>query len=250
MPEGGDLRFTLSPLTLVEGEPTPCVEMTPGEWVRLTVSDTGSGIQPEALPHVFEPFFTTKSPAKASGLGLAQVYGIIQQHHGHIDVTSSSEGGTTFTIFLPLLAAPPSSEALLDESAANRGQGELILVVEDNEATRASVSEILANLGYRVLQASEGKEALEVFAQQAGKIDLILSDLVMPGMGGSELVRHLAAAAPQQRVLLMTGYPLGSTRELLESGTVHWLQKPLTGAKLARAVREALTTERGQPAPA
>ncbi len=250
MPAGGDLRFTLSPLTLVEGEPTPCVEMTPGEWVRLTVSDTGSGIQPEALPHVFEPFFTTKSPAKASGLGLAQVYGIIQQHHGHIDVTSSMEGGTTFSIFLPVLAAPPSSGALLETSEANRGQGELILVVEDNDATRASVSEILTNLGYRVLQASEGKEALEVFAQQAGKIDLILSDLVMPGMGGSELVRALTAAAPQQRILLMTGYPLGSTRELLESGTVHWLQKPLTGAKLARAVREALTTERGQPAPA
>jgi CheY-like chemotaxis protein len=223
--------------------------MTSGEWVRLTVSDTGSGIQPEALPHVFEPFFTTKSPARASGLGLAQVYGIIQQHHGHIDVTSSSEGGTTFTIFLPVLAAPPGGGGPPEMSDANRGQGELILVVEDNEATRASVSEILTNLGYRVLQASEGKEALEVFAQQAGSIDLILSDLVMPGMGGSELVRHLAAVAPQQRVLLMTGYPLGSTRELLESGTVHWLQKPLTGAKLARAVREALTTERGQPAP-
>jgi CheY-like chemotaxis protein len=214
------------------------------------VSDTGSGILPEALPHIFEPFFTTKSPARASGLGLAQVYGIIQQHHGHIDVTSSREGGTTFAIFLPVLAAPESSEALLEESEANRGQGEWILVVEDNDATRASVSEILTNLGYRVLQASEGKEALEVFAQQAGKIDLILSDLVMPGMGGSELVRHLKAVAPEQRVLLMTGYPLGSTRELLESGTVHWLQKPLSGSKLARAVREALAAERGRPAPA
>jgi signal transduction histidine kinase/ActR/RegA family two-component response regulator len=250
MAEGGELRFTLSPLSLKEGEPTPCVEMAPGEWVRLTVSDTGSGIQPEALPHIFEPFFTTKSPARASGLGLAQVYGIIQQHHGHIDVTSSREGGTTFAIFLPVLAAPESSEALLEESEANRGQGEWILVVEDNDATRASVSEILTNLGYRVLQASEGKEALEVFAQQAGKIDLILSDLVMPGMGGSELVRHLKAVAPEQRVLLMTGYPLGSTRELLESGTVHWLQKPLSGSKLARAVREALAAERGRPAPA
>jgi len=250
MPDGGELRFTLSSLTLNAGEPTPCVDMTPGDWVRMTVSDTGSGIQPEALPHIFEPFFTTKSPAKASGLGLAQVYGIIQQHHGHIDVTSSKDGGTTFSIFLPLLAAPPIRGTTPEVSDANRGQGELILVVEDNEATRASVSEILANLGYHVLQAAEGKEALEIYARQAGKIDLILSDLVMPGMGGSELVRQIKAAAPQQRILLMTGYPLGSTRELLESGTVHWLQKPLSGAKLARAVHEALTTERGQPAPA
>ena len=243
MPDGGELRFSLSPLVLREGELAPCVGMNPGEWTRLTVTDTGSGIKPEVLPHIFEPFFTTKSPATASGLGLAQVYGIIQQHLGHIDVASSKDGGTTFNIYLPSQVAPLAPAPGPERTELNRGRGETILVVEDNEATRASVCEILASLGYRVLQASEGKEAMQVFAREAGKIDLILSDLVMPGMGGSELVRQLKITAPEQRVLLMTGYPLGSTRELLESGTVHWLQKPLSGAKLARAVREALSGE-------
>ena len=115
------------------------------------------------------------------------------------------------------------------------------MVVEDNDATRASVCEILKALGYQVLEASDGQQALAVHARDAERIDLVLSDLVMPVMGGSDLVRALQATAPEQRFLLMTGYPLGHTRELLESGQVQWLQKPLSRAKLARAVRKALS---------
>ncbi len=240
MPDGGELRFTLSPFTLREGEPAPCVDMGLGAWIRMTVTDSGPGIKPDVMPHIFEPFFTTKSPAQASGLGLAQVYGIVQQHHGHIDVVSPKDGGTTFSVYWPAHAAAVAPVVPAEDDDAGRGSGETILVVEDNEATRASVSEILIALGYRVLQASDGRQALEVHAREAGRIDLVLSDLVMPGMGGSELVRALEAKAPEQRILLMTGYPLGGTRELLESGKVHWLQKPLTMTKLARAVREAL----------
>jgi two-component system cell cycle sensor histidine kinase/response regulator CckA len=246
MPDGGELRFTLSPFTLREGEPAPCVDMGLGAWIRMTVTDSGPGIKPDVMPHIFEPFFTTKSPAQASGLGLAQVYGIVQQHHGHIDVVSPKDGGTTFSLYWPAHAAAVAPVVPAEEADAGRGSGETILVVEDNEATRASVSEILISLGYRVLQASDGRQALEVHAREAGQIDLVLSDLVMPGMGGSELVRALEAKAPELRILLMTGYPLGGTRELLESGTVHWLQKPLTMTKLARAVREALGDEPAQ----
>ncbi len=246
MPDGGELRFTLSPFTLREGEAPPCVDMGPGAWIRMMVTDSGSGIKPDVLPHIFEPFFTTKSPAQASGLGLAQVYGIVQQHHGHIDVVSPRDAGTTFSLYFPVHAAPVVSAAPVEENGADRGKGETILVVEDNDATRSSVSEILSSLGYRVLQASDGRHALEVYANESGRIDLVLSDLVMPGMGGSELVRTLEVTAPQQRFLLMTGYPLGSTRELLESGKVHWLQKPLSKAKLVRAIREALGDEPAQ----
>jgi signal transduction histidine kinase/ActR/RegA family two-component response regulator len=243
MPDGGDLRFTLSSLELREGEPLPMPDMEPGAWVRMTVADTGTGIKPEVMPHIFEPFFTTKSPAHASGLGLAQVYGIVQQHRGHIGVTSPLGKGTTFNIYFPAHSAPVVEMPSAEEPDVVRGNGETILVVEDNDATRASVCEILKTLGYEVLEASDGQQALAVYAREAEHIDLVLSDLVMPVMGGSDLVRALQATAPKQRFLLMTGYPLGNTRELLESGQVQWLQKPLSRAKLARAVRAALGGE-------
>jgi signal transduction histidine kinase/ActR/RegA family two-component response regulator len=243
MPDGGDLRFTLSQLTLQEGDKPPTPDMAPGAWIRMSAADTGMGIKPEVMPHIFEPFFTTKSPAHASGLGLSQVYGIVQQHHGHIGVTSPLNGGTTFNLYFPVHSVPVVEAPPADEPDITRGNGETILVVEDNDATRASVCEILNSLGYRILEASDGKQALEVYAREAERIDLVLSDLVMPVMGGSDLVRTLESTTPQQRFLLMTGYPLGKTRELLESGKVQWLQKPLSKAKLARAVRKALGDE-------
>ena len=243
MPEGGDLRFTLSQLTLREGDAPPTPDMGPGVWIRMSVADTGTGIKPEVMPHIFEPFFTTKSPAHASGLGLSQVYGIVQQHRGHIGVTSPLGGGTTFNLYFPAHSVPVAEAAPAEDPDIERGSGETILVVEDNDATRASVCEILKALGYQVLEASDGQQALAAYARDAERIDLVLSDLVMPVMGGSDLVRALQATAREQRFLLMTGYPLGHTRELLESGQVQWLQKPLSRAKLARAVRKALSDE-------
>ncbi|MCX6070190.1 MAG: GAF domain-containing protein [Chloroflexi bacterium] len=243
MPDGGDLRFTLSDLMLQEGDTPPTPDMGPGAWVRMSVADTGTGIKPEVMPHIFEPFFTTKSPAHASGLGLSQVYGIVQQHHGHIGVTSPLNGGTTFNVYFPAHSVPVVETTPAEEPDVVRGNGETVLVVEDNDATRASVCEILKALGYQVLEASDGQQALAVYARDAERIDLVLSDLVMPVMGGSDLVRALQATAPEQRFLLMTGYPLGNTRELLESGQVQWMQKPLSRTKLARAVRKALGPE-------
>jgi CheY-like chemotaxis protein len=247
MPDGGELRFTLSPLTVKDGEAPPMPDMAAGAWIRMSVADTGTGIKPEVMPHIFEPFFTTKSPAHASGLGLSQVYGIVQQHRGHIGVTSPLGQGTTFHLYFPAHSVPAEEARPIEEPEQLRGSGETILVVEDNEATRASVREILTALGYRVVEACDGQQALEAYAREAEGIDLVLSDLVMPVMGGSDLVRALQATAPEQRFLLMTGYPLGSTRELLESGQVQWLQKPLSKAKLARAVRKALGGKSAEP---
>jgi signal transduction histidine kinase/ActR/RegA family two-component response regulator/HAMP domain-containing protein len=247
MPDGGDLRYTLSHVEVHEGAAPPLPEMAPGSWIRMSVADTGTGIKPEVMPHIFEPFFTTKSPAHASGLGLSQVYGIIQQHRGHIGVTSPLGEGTTFHLYFPAHSVPVAEQPPQEETELVRGNGETILVVEDNDATRASVCEILTALGYRVVEAADGKQAMEAYVSQAKHIDLVLSDLVMPVMGGSDLVRALQATAPEQRFLLMTGYPLGSTRELLESGQVQWLQKPLSRAKLARAVRQALGDKSAAP---
>jgi signal transduction histidine kinase len=235
MPDGGDLRFTLSLFQLREGEAPPSVDMEPGEWIRMTVTDSGPGIKPDVMPHIFEPFFTTKSPAQASGLGLAQVYGIVQQHHGHIDVVSPKDGGTIFSLYWPAHAAAVAPVVPAEDDDAGRGSGETILVVEDNEATRDSVSEILTALGYRVLQASDGRQALEVHDREAGRIDLVLSDLVMPGMGSTNWCelsrrRHRATHPADDRL------PAGAR---VVQSPAPCTGKPLTMTKLARAV-EAL----------
>jgi two-component system cell cycle sensor histidine kinase/response regulator CckA len=242
MPGGGKLRFELSQMRAEPGQSLPFSDMAAGEWLVAKVVDTGTGISPDFLPHIFEPFFTTKPQGEGTGLGLSQVFGIVKQHGGFIDVGSRMGEGTTFTIYLPALTRQEAIVAEAQVTGAPRGNGETILVVEDNASTRAAVSEILESLNYHTLQAADGEEALAVFEQHADRIDLVVSDLVMPEMGGQALYGALRRRRPDLKLILMTGYPLGgSTRELLDDQEVSWLQKPLTTLGLAEAVHRTLT---------
>ncbi len=241
MPEGGELLFELSRLLVETSEPPPFRDMAPGAWLQLRVSDTGEGIEPYVLPHIFEPFFTTKSPGEGSGLGLAQVYGIVKQHDGYIDVKSEVGEGTTFMIYLPAIEVPEWSSVEALSLTLIDGQGETIMVVEDNVATQIAVREILETLNYRVLSASDGKEALEIIENFDGAIDLVLSDMVMPIMGGVELYQELIERGLATKMVLMSGYPLGAgTRELLDQKGVTWLQKPMRSDTLAQLIREVI----------
>ncbi len=256
MPDGGTLTLLLERWIPRSGDRLPFPRMPRRPWIRIGVRDTGTGIPAEVLPHIFEPFFTTKPPGVGTGLGLAQVYGIVKQHRGYIDVETWPGKGTVFWIYLPALEmevreVPQGAEAALPRRA---GVGRTILLVEDEPAVLEVVRLMLERLGYRVLTARNGEEALQVYQAHAGEVDLVLTDLVMPGMGGRELLRALRERDPQVRGVVMTGYPLGETPEgLKEEGIVAWVQKPLDQEKLALLLEEVLGSgperEGRRPAP-
>jgi len=249
MPEGGNLRFELERIQVQAGESPPLPEMEAGEWVQVTLSDTGTGIPPDVLPHIFDPFFTTKAPGKGSGLGLAQVHGIVKQHEGEIDVESQVGQGTTFTIYLPALPVHPVEAVTLELPALAKGQGETVLVVEDDASTRKALVDSLELLNYRGLEAADGREALAVLEQpppQAGGgkregIALVLSDVVMPGMGGVALLHALRQRGLTMPVVMLTGHPLERELESLRAqGMSDWLPKPPSLEQLAKVVARAL----------
>ncbi|HET91815.1 MAG TPA: response regulator [Chloroflexi bacterium] len=241
MPHGGVLRLGLERVTVERDSSPPLPELNMGEWVRLTVSDTGTGISPDALPHIFEPFFTTKSPGEGSGLGLAQVHGIVGQHGGQIGVETQVGEGTTFSIYLPTLAAHPPELLRGDVSITPQGHGEVVLVVEDNAALRTALVVSLEQWNYQALEAANGQEALALMAQQAEQIALVVSDVVMPGLGGIALFHTLRERGWQTPVILLTGHPMDKELdELRAHGLIAWLLKPPSLERLARAVADAL----------
>ena len=247
MPNGGELLISVA---RISGQQINCVDCGPvfgGEWVEIAVADTGYGIPPEALPHIFEPFFTTRAPL-GHGLGLAQVYGIVNQHNGHIAVETHAGEGTTFRLYWPALqtmASPPPDPL---SSAITRGEGETILVVEDDATVRAALRDALNVLGYRVLEAADGEEALTLHTAHAGDVALVLSDWVMPAMDGLELVRALQERAPALKVLMLTGHPLSQeTRETVPPNVVGWTLKPPKLEQLARDLSQALAGRGNNP---
>jgi signal transduction histidine kinase/ActR/RegA family two-component response regulator len=235
-PAGGELRFRLFRPRPHQGHPTPVSVDDQTPWLVLEVTDTGSGISPTVMNRIFEPFFTTKDVGQGTGLGLAQVYGIVKQHGGDIEVRSQVGHGTTFSLYFPLLELVESEEAAPAPSLP-RGNGETLLLVEDEEIVRRSVHHMLQYLGYQVLEASNGEEALRVYEQHQQEIAGIITDLVMPLMGGEELYQTLIARGCRRPVLILTGYPLLNTgQSLLQQEAVAWLPKPPSLPQLARAV--------------
>ncbi len=240
MPEGGGLRVRLSHLRLGPGQQPPLPEMEAGDWVVWAVSDTGAGMSPEVIRHIYEPFFTTKPPGQGTGLGLAQVYGIVKQHGGHIDVKSRVGEGTAFTIYLPRIVEAEAPVRQLDVDIP-KGQGETILVVEDQAEVLRLVGAILERLNYRALTASNGQEALAVYDAHGNEIALVLTDVVMPNVGGLELIRAVRKKDPEARIVAMTGYPPDELKRAFPSMDIFgWLEKPLSLDRVAQVVSEAL----------
>ncbi len=233
MPRGGQLTITTD---LVEVEQEDSRE----SWVRLRVCDTGCGMPVAVKARIFEPFYTTKEVGKGTGLGLATVFGIVQQHAGFIDVDSAEGQGTVFTILFPPTAKPAESKpALRNEQALRRGRGQTILLVEDEPILRELAHAILKDAGYNVLDAEASHAAFEVWSEHAQKIDLLLTDMVLPGgMSGRELALELQQRKPGLKVIYCTGY----SQEMLESQDepIHFLQKPYPPETLMRAVHSCL----------
>jgi two-component system cell cycle sensor histidine kinase/response regulator CckA len=248
MPHGGRLRLATEVRDLVAGERWGGEEIPPGMYMALTVEDTGVGMPPEVLTRAFEPFFTTKGRDKGTGLGLSTVYGIVRQSGGGLKVESEPGRGTTFTVLLPRSEAAeacgPAVQTVVASPAVEPerpGGSEVILVVEDEDNIREPITEILESRGYTVFAARDAVEAMAVCERQPEHIDLLISDMIMPGMNGSQLAESLQRSRPDLRVLYISGYPEGSIGwdGALNPGQ-SFLQKPFPPAMLLATVRSVL----------
>jgi PAS domain S-box-containing protein len=245
MPKGGTLRIRLEQIALASDAPPILPGMDAGVWVKLSVADSGTGIAPEVLPHIFEPFFTTKGPGGGSGLGLPQVYGIVKKHAGHIDVATEVGEGTTFTIYLPALAGRHPETPPESTQAFAAGEGETLLVVEDNITLRRALVDSLTSLNYEVLEAGNGHEALEVLAQHADEISLVLSDLVMPEMGGQGLFYAMRKRDVTIPIVILSGHPMEKELEKLQcEGLAGWMLKPPNMEQLSQLLMRVLKQDR------
>lgn len=241
MPTGGKLRIATSPDRCDRTRTLRTGELRPGDYVRLEIEDAGMGMDEKVMSHLFEPFFTTKEKGRGTGLGLATVFGIVRQAGGQIDVVSAPDRGTTVRVFLPNVEAPPRPPVEAGAPVRPELRRETILLAEDEAAVRKLAQGLLERRGFRVLVAESGEQALAVASAHSGPIDLLLSDVVMPGMSGPDLARRLIAERPRTRVLFMSGYTDDSLgyHGVLADG-VAFLQKPFTVAGLVAKVIEVL----------
>jgi two-component system cell cycle sensor histidine kinase/response regulator CckA len=246
MPEGGKLFLETENIVLQKGDYHKPYALNPGRYVRISVTDTGIGMDKATRERVFEPFFTTKEVGRGTGLGLASAYGIIKNHNGIIDVESQKGRGTTFRIYLPT----SNKEIIQDDDA--KGQTltgrETILLVDDEEMIADIGRRMLEKLGYNVLSADSGKKALSIYEAQGDRIGLVILDMIMPDMGGSETFDQLKAMDPDVRVLLSSGYSLNDqASQIMQRGCSGFIQKPFNLEKISQKIREILDKTPGQP---
>jgi len=245
MPGGGRITIATADADLSPAYAAAHPEVRPGPHVLLSVADTGQGMSDETQTHLFEPFFTTKEKGKGTGLGLATVYGIVQQSDGHIRVNSAADRGSTFLIYLPRVETPEADAPGRDRPhLPHPSPGtETVLLAEDEEVVRRLAREVLSGNGYKVIEAGNGREALLVAEAYRGEINLLLTDVVMPKMSGRELTERIRRIRPDLRILYMSGYTDDAILRhgVLENG-IPFLQKPFTPEGLSRKVREVLDT--------
>ncbi|MCL5772898.1 MAG: ATP-binding protein [Firmicutes bacterium] len=240
MPGGGKLLIEINNVDIDEDCCASHPEFHPGSYVQLAISDTGTGIDKEAIEHIFEPFFTTKEQGKGTGLGLAVVHGVVKQHGGFIFVSSVPGRGTTFEVYFKSVQGK-AEKILINQPVAPRNGSETILLAEDEKVVRELVIRILEESGYKVLSASNGKEALQVFENYSGQIHLAMLDMVMPKMGGMQVYDLLHVQKPDLKFLFVSGYSAGGIHEefILKEG-MELLLKPFTPVELTRRLREVL----------
>jgi two-component system cell cycle sensor histidine kinase/response regulator CckA len=241
MPGGGDLFLKTMNVTDkdITGKP---YEAKPGNYVLVSVTDTGVGMDKKTIERIFDPFFTTKGLAKGTGLGLASVYGIIKAHGGYIDVDSEKGQGTTFSIYLPATEKEVKEERQLSGELL-KGKG-TVLLVDDEDMVLDAAEQMLRKLGYEVLLTEGGREALELYKKNQDRIDMVLLDMVMPGMGGGEAYDRMKEINPKVKVLLSSGYSIdGQAEEILQRGCNAFIQKPFNLEQLSQRTREILEKE-------
>ena len=240
MPRGGDLYLQTENITLDENYVKP-YNRQPGRYVKISVTDTGAGIDEATQQRIFDPFFTTKEGDWGTGLGLASAYGIIKNHGGIINVYSKKGHGSTFNIYLPAAkAAVTEEESVVREEEIRRGS-ETILLVDDEQSIIDVAKELLSKLGYKVLLASGGEEALDIYKTNKDRIDMVILDMIMPGMGGGEVYDRMKGINPNVKVLLSSGYSIdGQATEILKRGCDGFIQKPFNLKQLSQSIRKIL----------
>lgn len=241
MPQGGELFLDTQNVSLDEEYVKP-FSGRPGPYVRVSITDTGKGMEEEILKHIFEPFFTTKAMGRGTGLGLATVYGIVKGHKGLITVYSTPGQGTTFHIYLPASQREPSKELRLPAGVI-KGKG-TVLLIDDEEMILKVASQLLEALGYKVVTARGGQAGLKTYRELMDQVDLVLLDMIMPDMGGGEVFDRLKEMNPEVRVLLSSGYSVnGQAMQILEKGCKGFIQKPFSLAELSQKIHAALAGE-------
>jgi len=246
MPRGGRLDITTKMLKLDEHYTALYPEVSPGEYVLIEVTDTGSGIAPEIISSIFEPFFTTKQQGRGSGLGLSMVFGFVKQSGGHLAVYSEPGYGSTFRIYLPVSRAEATDSAALTNYPLVIGGDETVLLVEDNAPLRRVAARQLAELGYHVLEAAHAEAAIAILSA-GGQVDLLFTDVVMPGtMDGLDLAIHASSQRRGIKVLLSSGFPgVHGADQRIALCPFRLLGKPYSHAELARMLREVLDGDDG-----
>jgi CheY-like chemotaxis protein len=240
MPGGGTLRVRTTVVELGPADLDIDANVAPGRYVRLSVSDTGSGIAEEHLPHIFEPFFTTKEKGKGTGLGLAMLYGIVKEHEGYVIVQSAVGKGTTFHVYLPV----KEQMSLLPEETkdVSAREGETILAIDDEEAILDFVKDTLSGRGFTVMTASDPSAGVATYAQNPDSVDLIITDMVMPAMDGRQVVEAVRSINPRVKIIITTGF----SEDLGGIPTEGFLKKPFSGNALLQTVRQTLDKKTGK----